>query len=105
MGGRPEGLAKDKNGFGIQVVEWADVKEVNYLVTSVQSDATMDSTIIRLVATTDCYVEIGTNPTATASGSTLLPALVPEYIKVSTKDKVAAIRKSADGTLNITEIK
>ena len=101
---RPEGIAKDSSGKAIQALEWGGVVEVNYLSSSVQSSAVMGGTVVRLISTTDCYVEVGTNPTATASTSTLLAAMVAEYILVKTTDKLAAIRKTADGTLNITVI-
>ena len=104
MSNQPEGLAKDQDGKGIQALALGDVVEIAYLVSSVQSSAVMVSTVLRVIPTTDCYIEVGTNPTATASGSSLFPAMVAEYIKVKTTEKLAAIRKTADGTLNITAI-
>lgn len=60
---------------------------------------------IRVVGTQDMYLEIGENPVAVINGgSLLLPAGVVEYFHVSPGQLVAAIRVSADGTLNITEM-
>ena len=101
---KPEGIARAQDGGVIQALALGAVSEIDYLVSSVQSGAVMGGTVLRVVPTTDCYVEVGSNPTATASGSSLFPAMVAEYIMVKDEDKLAAIRKTADGTLNITVI-
>lgn len=61
---------------------------------------------VRLVATSDCWIAFGANPTAVASGtaSVLLPAGVPEYFWVYPGERVAAIQSSAGGSLNIAEM-
>jgi len=59
--------------------------------------------LIRLVSTTNCHVEFGTNPTATTN-SAYLPAGVVEYFKVNTGEKVAAIQNSSSGTLHIARM-
>jgi hypothetical protein len=57
--------------------------------------------IIRLLATTDCHVALGTNPTA--DGTCLfLPGNMPEYFACATTDQVAVIQDSAAGNLYIT---
>lgn len=99
---KPEGVARDQDGAVIQALAYGTVIEVDYLVSSVASSGTMGGTVVRIISTTDCYVEVGTSPTATSAGSTLLPANSAEYIKCKDTDKIAAIRKSVDGTLNIT---
>ena len=104
MAKEPEAIARSADGGIIQALALGAVVEIDYLVSSVQSSATMTGTVVRVVPTTDCYIEVGTNPTATASGSSLFPAMVAEYIMVKDGDKLAAIRKTADGTLNITVI-
>lgn len=58
--------------------------------------------LIRLCATTNCRIAIGTSPTATAS-STLLPANIVEYVELTAGERVAVIQDSAGGTLSITE--
>lgn len=69
---------------------------------SVQS-AVIAAEMVRLVATTDCHVAVGTNPTATTS-SMLLPAGVPEYFALLPDQRIAAIKASgaAAGSLYIT---
>lgn len=57
--------------------------------------------IIRVIATEDCYIRIGFNPTAVVT-DTLLIANQPEYFGCDPGDKVSAIRVSADGVLQVT---
>jgi len=61
---------------------------------------------IRVVATTNCWISFGTNPTAATSGaggSILIPAYTPEYFFVNKGEKLAVIQDAASGTLNIAE--
>lgn len=62
------------------------------------------TSIVRLVATSACYVKFGTAPVATTSDM-YLPADTPEYfaVKEGASWKVAVIQASAGGTLNVTE--
>lgn len=95
---------KDDNGQIMPVVKFAASQNVSYDA-SVQSTAvSANATVVRLVATTDCHVQIGTNPTATTT-SAFLPAGVVEYVGIKPGDKVAAIKRSSGtaGVLNITE--
>lgn len=59
--------------------------------------------LVRLVATTLCYVAFGANPTATSNSLMLAPNF-PEYFQIKPGDKIAAIRDAADGKLNIAEV-
>lgn len=75
---------------------------------SAQSSALgVTTTIVRLVADADCFVLIGSNPTADAAGtSVFLPKGVVEYFGVDgsvNAQKIAAIQSSAGGNLWITE--
>jgi hypothetical protein len=57
---------------------------------------------VRLVATVDCFVEFGTNPTATSSGAAtgfFMPAGSVEYFVALEGHKVAVIQGSGAGTL------
>ena len=58
---------------------------------------------VRLVATSDCYVAFGANPTAVAGAGMLITASTPEYFWVAPGEKVAVIQVAAGGILNITE--
>jgi hypothetical protein len=62
--------------------------------------------VIRLCATVACWVEIGVNPTATATTSSYLPANWVEYFVCAGNgiEKVAVLQASAGGSLSITEM-
>jgi hypothetical protein len=94
---------KDDNGQVMPVVKFAATQSVSY-DGSVQSTA-VSATVVRLVATTDCHVQIGVNPTASGSTSAFLPSGVVEYIGIKPGDKVAAIKQTGGtaGTLFVTE--
>lgn len=66
---------------------------------------------VRLYAVLDtddeCFVQIGADPEAAASGDNLgmpLQKAVPEYVDVAQGDKIAVIVGSGAGTLYITEV-
>jgi len=91
------------NAQVFQAIYIGSSQEVAIGATSTQSSAVGPNTsIVRLVSDADCYVAIGSNPTA-AAGGCLLSAGLTEYFACDGGDKVAVIQKSAAGTLNITE--
>lgn len=60
---------------------------------------------VRVVSTTNCWITFGASPTAAAAANNMyLPAGVVEYFHVTNGQKLAAIRDSADGTLNVAEM-
>ena len=61
-----------------------------------------DTRVVRLAATTACYISIGSSPTAT-SANAILPANTVDYIIVEPSDKIAALQVSAGGALSVTE--
>jgi hypothetical protein len=67
---------------------------------------TNNTTHIRVVATSACWIAFGSNPVAAASTSPsiYLPAFTPEYFWVVRGEKVAVIQDSAAGNLNIGEL-
>lgn len=75
--------------------------------TSATSQATAvatNCTIVRVVATQNCHLAFGSNPTAVADGTGVyLVANIPEYFGITPGYKIAVIRDSADGNLFITE--
>ena len=58
---------------------------------------------VRVLATTDCYVEIGASPVATTS-SMFVMANFPETFRIREGQKVAVIQQVNSGTLYITEM-
>lgn len=69
------------------------------------------TTILRLIATQDCFVAVGLNPTALAPtpGGAKVPAQVLikantlSYVGVEPKWKLSVVEVAADGVLYITE--
>jgi hypothetical protein len=64
------------------------------------------TTHVRLVSTSNCWVQFGTNPVSVAqtSPSILLIAGVPEYFWVVAGERVSVIQDTAAGILNIAEL-
>lgn len=65
---------------------------------------TTDARVVRVVSTTDCYIQIGISPTAT-SADLFLPAYTPEYFGAQggvTGTKVSAIQVSTGGSIYVT---
>jgi hypothetical protein len=61
------------------------------------------TTVIRVVATSHCFLMLGHSPTATAGGH-YLPAGAPEYFHVVPGEALAALRAASDGTLYVSEM-
>jgi len=66
------------------------------------SAVSANATVVRVVSTTDCFIEIGTNPTAVVDTGLYLAALVPEYFSCPPSAKVSAIQVSSGGTIYVT---
>lgn len=72
--------------------------------TSQQSSAlSADASIARVAVNQDTYIEIGSNPTATAN-SLMMPAGAIEFFAVNAADKVAVLQVSEAGRVSITEL-
>ena len=69
--------------------------------TSAATATAIGADVVRLVSTVDCYVQNGSNPTATAN-SMFLPAKMPEYFVLAQSDKIAVLQSGTAGTLFIT---
>lgn len=101
-------LPADKFNNPIQAMGIGVTQVVNFGLSSVATNNALskNTIIVRLVATTACFVKISTGtPTATSS-DLFLPAGVPEYFGVNGYQtvKVAALQSSASGTLYVTEM-
>lgn len=96
------GSPMQNSGGSLAPIVLGTSADLAFNATSAQS-AALVGTRIRVVASgADCRIAIGSNPTATATG-TLLKDGIPEYFTITSGHKVAAIRNaSTDGTLNIT---
>lgn len=90
----------DSSGHPTPVIFPGASQKVSYTASSAQSQA-INTTVIRLVSTTDCFVAIGENPTATTSDM-FIPSGNVEFFAIQLNHKVSAIRSAADGDLYIT---
>ncbi|WP_448207511.1 hypothetical protein [Azospirillum sp. sgz302134] len=61
------------------------------------------TTVVRVVATSACFLAFGPAPVATA-GDHYLPAGAPEYFRVVPGTAVAVVRAGTDGTLYLSEM-
>jgi len=87
-----------------QPIPGASVK-VAYTGTAGTTAAISDRAVtIRVIATTDCFIEIGMAPTAVADTGMYLPALVPEYFMCPKGTKVSAIQVASGGTIYVTPL-
>jgi histidinol dehydrogenase len=57
---------------------------------------------VRVIATTDCFIEIGTAPTAVANTGLYLPAGSAEYFSCPPSSKVSAIQVTTGGSIYVT---
>lgn len=101
-------LAKDRFNHAIQCLLPSTTQTVAISGTSAATSnaLNLNTVVIRVVATTNCFIKIGTGtPTATTSDVPLM-ASVPEYFRVNGNDtiKVAGIQMSASGSLYVTEM-
>ena len=77
---------------------------VAFAATSVTTAAiSAPSNVIRIVSTSDCFIEISPSGTpASATSSLYLPAISPEYFQCPTNCKVSVIQEGVPGTLYVT---
>lgn len=94
------------DGQMIQAVAFPDtIQNLSYTDTAAQSNAFGSNvTLLRLCAETDCFYLVGSDPTATTSNGSRLPAGVVEYIRVVEGQKISVIRDATSGDLNVGEI-
>lgn len=59
---------------------------------------------VRVVSTTDCFIEIGLSPTAVANTGCYLVAYIPEYFVAQPNAKVSAIQVASGGSIYVTPI-
>lgn len=96
-------IPRDVNGSAYPATYQGTIQKVAYTAAAGTSNAVGDNTsVVRLIATTDCYYKIGAAPTATANDSRLTANTI-EYRGIKPGEKVSAIRVSVDGTLEVEE--
>lgn len=110
MTAKPVTLPVDGNDNAIPVTRPlpTSTQAVSIDATSAQSDA-VESNIVSLCATVDCFIEFGSDPTAAApvdtetKGGEFLPAKTIIVRRIIPGEKVAVIQADGSGVLYITE--
>lgn len=99
-------LVTDQHGRSVMVVASGTVQKVSYSGTAgtIGNAVSRKAKVVRVVATTSCYIAFGSNPTATAN-DIYLPADVVEYWQIQPEHKVSAIQVSSAGVLHVMECK
>lgn len=96
-------ISDNANHNGFQAIIPGISQQLSISGSSQQSAAfSATPNLVRLFATKDCYIEIGTNPTATSS-SMFLPGGIVEYFGLFSGYKLAVLQASSSGTLYVTE--
>lgn len=81
----------------------ASVKVAYTGTAGVTAAVSANAVAVRLVSTTDCFIEISTAGTLAVTDTGLyLAALVPEYFSCPPSAKVSAIQVASGGTLYVT---
>lgn len=97
-------MPRDENNVPLPIPRWGASQDVAFTDEAALSTAFAASTrVLRLVATADCRIAIGSAPVATAA-STLLPAGAVDFVTLEKGDRVSVLQEVAAGKLNITEL-
>lgn len=101
-------LAKDKFNKAIQVLKPSTVQNAatnTSTSTAISNAVGADTIVIRILVSTDSYVQIAAAPTA-SSATMYMSAGVPEYFRIdgNASMKVAALAVSSAGVLSVTEM-
>lgn len=96
--GLPTGAATDASieTIGTRTYNWATGQHLDIGATSVESTAITGTEFV-IVPSVDCYIAIGTTPTAAiAAGSMFVNKGVPAHFRITSGDKVAVIAAGSD---------
>lgn len=101
-------LAKDHLNHAIQALLPSTTQTVAISGTSAATANAIskNTVVIRVLATTACFINIGTGTPTATTANTPIAANVPEYFRVNGYEtiKVAGIQLSASGSLYVTEM-
>jgi len=93
----------------LPIAPWKPVagsgQKVAFTGVSAQSAAVGTQThAVLLAATSDCHVEFGSNPTATATSCFIKGGTAPIPLAIGSGMKIAVVQDTAAGNLFITEL-
>src|SRR5690242_6135195 len=87
----------------VQALHPSNHQSVAYTAVAGTIATAIRSSIVRVVCTSQAFVAVGPNPTATTS-DVYFPTDAVEYFHLNPGDKVSAIQLTAGGTLHVTEM-
>jgi hypothetical protein len=101
-------LAKDHLNHAIQALLPSTTQTVAISGTSAATANALskNTVVIRVLATTACFINIGTETPTATTANTPIAANIPEYFRVNGYEtlKVAGIQATAAGSLYVTEM-
>jgi len=90
--------------IGTRAYTWGSALARTVTATSAQTAAVGADGEYEISVDTDCYVLIGSNPTASATTSRFMAAGTAWTLQLASTDKVGVIRKTADGNLLVLPV-
>lgn len=90
--------------IGTRAYNWAGAIARTVATASAQTAAVGTAGEYEISVDTDCYVLVGSNPTAAATTSRFMPAGSAWTLQLGATDKIGVIRKSADGNLLVLPV-
>ena len=96
----------DANLKGYQAIFPGNYQTINSFTATQASSASFSqgTSIIRLFATQDCFLDFGPTPSATAGSTYFLPGGIVQFVGVNGgTDKLAVVRSANNGILYIAE--
>jgi hypothetical protein len=91
------------NYQAVQALRPSETIKVSITVNSLTSPVLVQG-VYRVYADVDCFLSVGSNPTASAAEMPLA-ASAREYFAIFQADRIAVIRAASDGTLSITRMR
>ncbi|MES3016220.1 MAG: hypothetical protein V4721_00515 [Bacteroidota bacterium] len=78
---------------------------VAYTDSAVQSAAvSLTTTKVRIWCSTDCFIKIGSNPTASATDGMPMSGGLPEFFDIRPGERISMIRQTVSGNGYITQM-
>lgn len=86
-------IGRESPGTVAQAASLPPVAEqaVTFTTTTQSSALSADTTLVRVMSDADCFIAVGTNPTAVVTGAVKLIAGQAEYFGVRPGHKIAAV--------------
>lgn len=101
----PFSLPVDGNQNPVPALRPISTERISISNSAALTTAVTEDTILRVISEADCFIAVGSSPTANTTTSLFLPAKTPEYIKLVTGDRISAILSSGSSFLYATTVR